>query len=34
VLREIAQQQDAQFGVYAEVLVPGEARVGDPVKVL
>jgi len=34
VLREIAQQQDAQFGVYAEVLLPGEVRVGDPVKVL
>lgn len=31
VLREIAQQQDAQFGVYAEVLVPGEACVGDKV---
>ena len=34
VLREIAQRQDAQFGVYADVLVPGEARVGDPVKIL
>jgi hypothetical protein len=31
VLREIAQQLEAHFGVYAEVLVPGEARVGDPV---
>jgi hypothetical protein len=34
VLREIAQQQDALFGVYAEVLAPGELRVGDPVKIL
>ena len=33
VLREIAQQQDAQFGVYAEVLVPGEVRIGDAVRV-
>ena len=32
VLREIAQQLDAQFGVYAEVLTLGEARVGDPVR--
>jgi len=32
VLREIAQRLDAQFGVYAEVLAPGEARVGDPVR--
>ena len=31
VLREIAQGLDAQFGVYAEVLVPGEVRVGDAV---
>jgi uncharacterized protein YcbX len=34
VLREIAQQQDAQFGVYADVVAPGEVRVGDPVKIL
>jgi hypothetical protein len=33
VLREIAQQLDAQFGVYAEVLAPGEVRVGDRVRV-
>ena len=31
VLREIAQRLGAQFGVYAEVLAPGEVRVGDPV---
>lgn len=34
VLREIAQQLDAQFGVYAEVLAAGEARVGDPVRLV
>ena len=34
VLREIAQQQDAQFGVYAEVIAPGELRVGDPVTIV
>ncbi len=34
VLREIAQQLDAQFGVYAEVLAPGEVRVGDPVQLV
>ena len=34
VLREIAQQLDAQFGVYAEVLAPGEARAGDPVRLV
>ena len=34
VLREIAQRQDAQFGVYADVVAPGEVRVGDPVKIL
>ena len=33
VLREIAQRQDAQFGVYAKVLEPGEVRVGDPVRI-
>lgn len=33
ILREIAQRLDAQFGVYAEVLAPGEVRVGDPVLV-
>ncbi len=33
VLREIAQQLDAQFGVYAEVLTPGEVRVGDAVRI-
>jgi len=32
VLREIAQRLDAPFGVYAEVLAPGELRVGDPVR--
>ena len=32
ILREIAQRLDAQFGVYAEVLTPGEARLGDPVR--
>jgi len=32
VLREITRQQEAQFGVYAEVLEPGELRVGDPVR--
>ncbi len=32
MLREIAQQLDARFGVYAEALAPGEARVGDPVR--
>ena len=32
ILREIAQRLDAQFGVYAEVLAPGEIRVGDPVR--
>ena len=34
VLREIAQRLDAQFGVYAEVLAPGEVRVGDPVRLV
>ena len=34
VLREIAQQLDTHFGVYAEVLSPGEARVGDPVRLM
>lgn len=34
VLREIAQQLDAQFGVYAEVLAPGEARIGDQVRIV
>jgi len=34
VLREIAQQQDALFGVYADVVVPGEVRVGDPVTII
>lgn len=29
VLRAVAQGLDAQFGVYAEVTVPGEARIGD-----
>ena len=29
ILREISQRLDAQFGVYAEVLTPGELRVGD-----
>lgn len=32
VLRALAQDLDAQFGVYAEVVTPGEARVGDPLR--
>ena len=31
VLRPIAQAADMRFGVYAEVLVPGLVRAGDPV---
>ena len=34
ILREIAQRLDAQFGVYAEVLVPGELRVGDAARLV
>jgi uncharacterized protein len=34
ILREIAQRLDAQFGVYAEVLVPGELRAGDPARLV
>lgn len=32
ILRAIAQRLEACFGVYAEVEAPGEARVGDPVR--
>ncbi len=34
VLRVIAQKLGALFGVYAEVLTPGEVRVGDPVRIV
>lgn len=34
VLREIAQQLGARFGVYAEVLAPGEVRVGESVTIV
>jgi uncharacterized protein YcbX len=33
VLREIAQRQEACFGVYARVLAPGTLRVGDAVTI-
>jgi uncharacterized protein YcbX len=33
VLRAVAQGLDTQFGVYAAVVTPGEARVGDPLRV-
>ncbi len=32
ILRALAQEQEACFGVYAEVAVPGAASAGDPVR--
>lgn len=33
ILRCIAQQLDANFGVYAEIVTPGDIKVGDPLHI-
>lgn len=34
ILRLLARERDACFGVYASVVVPGTVRLGDPIEVL